>query len=562
MFKTRQYFIFFILILILFFLFARLAYLQVINRKKFSELASDQHNSIIKVEPRRGTIYDRFMEPLAINLDVPSIYADPRSIHDKKYVSDKLSGILNMNSSVLLERLQKDKAFVWVKRKVSAQEAEKVRVLKLEGVNFVTESKRHYPNDSMACHVIGFAGIDNEGLEGLELSLNDELKGQHGWRSLVRDAKRRTVLFNERECVPPQDGYNVILTIDSVIQYIVEEEIKAMAEKYNASSASCVVMEPSTGRILALCNYPGFDLNSFGQVPKEGVKNDPVSSVFEPGSVFKVVTAGASLNEIAVDPEEEFDCENGTYNVGGRILHDYHPYGILSFKEVISKSSNIGTVKAAYKLGDKKLYEYIRKFGFGEKTGIDLPGEVEGIVRPPSTWSRSDMTTIPIGQGIAVTTIQLACTASTIANGGLLMKPYIIDKITTWENETFRKNGSELKRRVLDEVTCNRMKNIMHEVVLNGTGRRAASKIYEFCGKTGTAQAVDPNGGYYPNKYNATFIGFAPKERPLVSIVVTAYDPHPVHFGGSVAGPAFKRIAERTLQYLKTNVPIAEHADN
>ena len=553
MIRTRQYIVFFLLISAFIILFLRLISLQVLSFGKFSSLARDQHNSLIKVEPRRGTIYDRYMEPLAINLDVPSIYADPRNIADRPRAAELLSEELDIDRGELLDKLSRDKAFVWVKRKVSPEEAERVRKLDLQGVHMMTESKRYYPNDDMACHVIGFAGLDNTGLEGLELVMDEKLKGEHGWTSLVRDARRRTVLFNEKECVSPRNGYNLILTLDSVIQYIAEEEISAMARKYNASAASCIVMEPSTGRILALANYPKYDLNGFSEVPRSLMKNESVSSVFEPGSVFKVITASAALNEGAVTPAEEFYCENGEYGIGGRILHDYHAYGKLSFVDVIARSSNIGTVKAAYKLGDRKLYEYIKRFGFGESSGVDLPGEVGGISRPPSVWSRSDMTTIPIGQGIAVTPIQLASAVSAIANGGYLIRPYIVERITTWDGDLFKGFGPELRRRVIEEDTADKMKDIMSEVVSAGTGRRAASRGFEACGKTGTAQMVNPAGGYYENKYHATFIGFAPKEDPLVSIVVTATDPHPVHFGGSVAGPAFKNIAERTMQYLRQN---------
>ena len=550
MFRARQYLIFLFLVAFLASLLLRLFYLQVVNFERFSSMAREQHNRVIEIEPRRGTIFDRYMEPLAINLDTPSVYCDPRSIKNKEYTAEAVSSVLGVDKDNLLRKLHKDKAFVWVKRKVDKEEASSLKEMNLEGVHSITESKRKYPNDNMASHVMGFVSIDNDGLEGIEILFDEKLKGKSGWRHLIRDARMRTVLFNEKDSIPAQNGHNIILTIDGVVQYIAEEELKKMVRKFNASSGTVIVMEPSTGKILAMANYPDYDINYFSEAPKELMKNTATSSVYEPGSVFKIVTAGAALEEEAITLDESLYCENGEYRVGGRILHDYHAYGRLTFSKVISKSSNIGTVKVAQRLGEETLYDYITKFGFGKKTGIDLPGEVGGISRPPSIWSRSDITTIPIGQGIAVTPLQLACAISVIANGGELMKPYIVDKITTWEGAVEEKFSPVVRGRVLSEETCEELKEPLSEVVKSGTGRRARSKEYTSCGKTGTALMVNPNGGYYPDKYYATFIGFAPAENPLISVVIVAKDPHPAHFGGTVAGPTFKNITERTLQYL------------
>ena len=550
MFRSRQYALFLLLAALFFSLFVRLFSLQIIGFRTFDEMASGQHNMVLKIEPRRGTIYDRYMEPLAINLDVPSVYCDPRGVADKERTADMLSNVLGVDRAALFEKLKKDRSFIWVKRKIDQETAGNLAKLKLSGVYFQTESKRHYSNDSMASQALGCVGMDNEGLEGLELLYNGKLQGKPGWRHMIRDAKRKAVLFNERESMPPQNGYNLVLTIDGVVQYIAEEEVAAMVDKFNASSASAVVMDPYTGKVLALVNHPGYNPNKFSTAPKYLMKNDAVCSVFEPGSVFKIVTASAALDAGKVDPDDIFDCEMGEWKVARRTLHDYHPYGKLPFKEVIAKSSNIGTVKAAQEVGPEAIYDYIKRFGFGEKTGIDLPGEVSGVNRPPRTWSRSDITTIPIGQGVAVTVMQLAAAVGAIANGGYLMKPYVVDKVTTPEGRTYKKYQPVMKRRVIKESTCAKMKDIMALVVSDGTGGPAKSKLFELCGKTGTAQVASPGGGYYPNKYIATFIGFAPKEDPRIVIVITARDPRPIHFGGSVAGPAFRKIAERTLEYL------------
>jgi cell division protein FtsI (penicillin-binding protein 3) len=550
MFKSRQYIIFFCVFLLFSALLGRLFYLQVMNHPRFIRMADNQHNTVFKVEPRRGTIFDRYLEPLGINLDMPSVYCDPRSVTDKSGTAETLSRVLDVDRDRVFRRLSRDKAFVWIKRKVDRDVAAGLKEMDLDGVHFIMESKRRYPNDNMACHLIGFAGMDNTGLEGLELRFDDKLRGKPGYRHIIRDARRRVVLLDEKSSIPPQNGYNLVLTIDSVIQYITEREIAAVAEKYNAERVTAVVMDPYTGEVLAMASYPGYDLNRYFETPRELMKNHAVSSVFEPGSVFKIVAAGAALNEGAVDLDDIIDCENGEYRVGGRILHDYHAYDDLTFEEVIARSSNIGTVKVAMELGEDKLYEYVQKFGFGSRTGIDIPGEVPGISRPPEIWSRSDITTIPIGQGIAVTPVQLACGISVIANGGYLVRPSVVDRITSWEGEVFKEFDPVIEHRVLDRDTCEMMKRALRRVITDGTGRRASSDSYRVCGKTGTAQMVSPEGGYYDNRYYATFVGFAPMKKPLISIVIAARDPHPVYFGGSVAGPAFRGIAEKTLEYL------------
>lgn len=551
--NTRRLIVFFIFITLLFSLFFRLFYLQVFCYEKFHNMALGQHNQVLKIEPRRGTIYDRFMEPLAINLDVTSVYADPRSIEDKNYTAEVLTQKLSLEYESVRKKLDKDKAFVWIKRKIDPDLAEELSEMGIPGVHFLPESKRKYSNDNMACHVLGFVGIDNDGLEGIELLLDERLKGTPGWRHLIRDAKRRTVLLNQAESIPPQNGYNIVLTIDSVIQYIVEDEIGRMARKHNAESAMCIVMEPYSGRVLAMANYPDYNLNESYRSDRNVRKNLAVTDIFEPGSVFKIISAGAVLEEGVKDLDDVVHCENGEYEVARRVLHDYHAYDEITFKEVIAYSSNIGTVKAAMELGKDKFYKYLKDFGFGEKTGIDIMGEVSGISRHPRVWSRSDITTIPIGQGIAVTALQMAAATSAIANGGYLMKPFIIEKITSWEGNTFKEFSPEIKREILSQETCDKIKEAMHMVVTDGTGKRANSKLFKVCGKTGTAQMVDPEGGYFDNKYYATFVGFAPMDKPVLAVVVAARDPHPVYFGGSVAGPAFKGIVERSLQYLANN---------
>lgn len=550
MFRKRQYLILFVFMSALIFLLGRLFFIQVTEFERFSSMARSQHNRVVEVEPRRGTIFDRYMDPLAINLDVPSVYCDPRSIHEKEKTAGLLSRALDIPFEEIAAKLESDRAFVWVKRKIDRSSYERLRKDVPRGVYFVTESKRKYPNDSMASHVIGFAGIDNTGLEGLEMMYDTYLKGRPGWRHMMRDARMRTVLYDEKGSVPAQNGQNLILTIDSVVQFIAEEELSRMVGEFRAEGGTLIVMDPHTGKVLAMANYPDYDLNHFSDAPVSHRKNMAVSGVYEPGSVFKIVAAAAAIEEGSVSLEDRIYCENGKYRVRGRVLNDFRPYGELSFREVISRSSNIGIVKAAMDIGEEKLFNYIEKFGFGARTGINMPGEVTGISRHPSTWWQSDITTIPMGQGIAVTPIQLAAAISVIANGGYLIPPKIVDKITTWEGSEIKVFSPGEKRRVINTSTCDKMKDALRHAVEEGTGRPARSAVYVSAGKTGTAQIPAPEGGYYPDRYYASFIGFAPVDDPMISVVVIARDPRVSHFGGTVAGPVFRRVTERTLQYL------------
>ena len=532
------------------FLFIRLFHLQVIDRDKYSVLADRQHNRVLEVKARRGTIFDRYMDPLAINMEVQSVFCNPRIIKDKVKLAGILSEELGVDAVDVEKKLERDKAFVWIKRKIDHSVYEKLRDMNLRGVYFRPESKRKYPSGSMTSHILGFVGMDNDGLEGLELLYDNELKGRSGKRHETRDARMRSVLKKEKISVSPRNGNNIVLTIDSVIQCIVEQELATMVGTFNAAGGTVIVMDPSSGRILAMANSPGYDPNDVSAVPIENLKNPAVSSIFEPGSVFKIVTGSAAIEEGVITLEDKVYCEKGKFNVCGRILNDYHPYGELSFEDIIAKSSNIGVVKTARELGEKKLFEYIQKFGFGEKSGIDIPGEVAGISRPPRVWSRSDITTIPMGQGIAVTPLQLVSALSVICNGGYLMRPYVVEERTTWEGVGIKKILPETRRRVISPETCDKMKRALRKVVTEGTGRWINSKRYELCGKTGTAQMVNPEGGYYDDRYYATFIGFGPMEEPMISVVVVARDPRGQHFGGTVAGPTFKRITEKVLEYL------------
>jgi cell division protein FtsI (penicillin-binding protein 3) len=493
------------------------------------------------------------MKPLAVNLLVDSLYASPHEIPDrnKEAITRKVSSLLNINYANLKEKLSRKKYFVWLARKISPEQSDAIKKLDIKGLDFIRESKRCYPNSYLASHIIGFANLDNKGLEGLELYYDRYLKGEPGWALFLRDARQRKLDLWEK-MVLPRDGYDLVLTIDEVIQYIAERELDIVFKKYHAKGASIVVMDPATGAILAMANRPTFDLNQFSTSGRDTRRNRLICDIFEPGSVFKIVTASGALEEKKVQESDRFYCENGAYKISTHILHDHKPHGWLTFREVIEQSSNIGTSKVAQKLGNDKLYKYIKLFGFGSKLGIDLPGEVSGVAREPRFWSKVSIATIPMGQEVAVTTLQLAAEISVIANGGQLMKPYVVKQIKDKYGESIKDFPPVMIHKVMSLDTAQRIKKILVGVIEEGTGKLAQVFGFSAAGKTGTAQKLEPNGTYSHDKYVASFIGFAPAEEPLIAVAVTVDEPHPYYFGGVVAAPVFKNVASDILRYFKT----------
>ncbi|MBU1905917.1 MAG: penicillin-binding protein 2, partial [Candidatus Omnitrophica bacterium] len=392
------------------------------------------------MEPLRGAIYDRNLKLQAVNIAVDSLYASPSAISadDKEKVISKLTSLLGLDQGYLKDRLYRKKDFVWIKRKLSLAQSSRIKKLGLNGLGFLKESKRSYPNSYLTSHVIGFAGLDNTGLEGVESYYNDSLKGESGWAIFLRDARQKKLALWE-QMVLPKDGYDLVLTIDEVIQYIVEREIDQVVKKYNADSASVIVMDPHTGAILALANRPTYNLNDYSQVAKDQIRNRAVCDMFEPGSVFKIVTLAAALEEGEIKEEDKFFCEEGSYRVASHTLHDHRPHGWLTFRDVIKLSSNIGTTKAAQILGPEIIYKYMKLFGFGSKLGVDLLGEIPGVAKKPSRWSKVSIAAIPIGHEVGVTALQLVSAISVIANGGQLMKPYIVEEIRDKHGQRIKK---------------------------------------------------------------------------------------------------------------------------
>ena len=545
--------IFFIFLL---FCVGRLLFIQLFRSDYLTQIAKKQHNQLVELEPRRGAIYDCNLKAQAFNMSMDSLYAVPNVIKNKESVINQLLPILGSERSYLNERLNRKKSFIWLARKLSPEKSAAVKDLHIKGLDFLKETKRIYPNGYLASHIIGFSGMDNFGLEGVEKSYNSYLKGVAGWAIFLRDARLKKLDIWEK-MVAPQDGLDLVLTIDEVIQYIAERELDAAFKKFNAKGASIIVMDPHTGRILAMANRPTYDLNDHSGVSKDAIRNRAICDLFEPGSVFKIVTASAALQEKKVSEEDVFFCENGAYQVGGRILHDHKPHGNLTFRQVIEESSNIGTVKVAQRLGADLLYQYIKAFGFGSKLGIDLAGEISGMMIPVRSWSKSSITAIPMGQGVGVTNLQLASAISVIANGGQLMKPYIIDSVRDNQGRIIKQNKPMLIRKVISVDTAMRIKKILTGVIEEGTGKLGKVSGFSAAGKTGTAQKLEPDGSYSHNKYIASFIGFSPAEDPLITIVVSVDEPHPYYFGGVVAAPVFQKVASDVIRYLKVNqVPI------
>ncbi len=548
--RTRQLIIFIVFLSLFSLLIARLFYIQAIRHNFYYQIADEQHNVSVQLPPVRGTIYDRNMRPLAINLNAESVYANPRLIKDKPKVIKEISAILSLDEKFVSDRISRDKAFVWVKRKISMDEADKLKAAKVEGVRLVKESKRFYPNRSMACHVMGAVNVDNVGLEGLELLFDKYLKGQSGWLNSARDAKSNVLEYYQGEFVPPKDGFSLVLSIDEVIQHIAERELAKMFEKTSAKGASIVVIDPKNGDILALANLPNYDLNEVSKRPVESISNRAINNFYEPGSVFKIVTASAVIGENVVKLDDKFDCENGEAQFGRRTLHDVHPYGMLTFREIIEKSSNIGTVKVAALVGPERLYKYVKGFGFYEKTGIDLPGEVTGMNRPYASWSPSSMLAIPMGQEVTATAMQLASAIAVIADNGYMVRPRLVKAILDDHGQLIKEFPAQIKRKVLSPEAAAKMRLLLTGVVTNGTGKKAKLEEYSSGGKTGTAQKVE-GGTYSHGKFVASFIGFAPSEKPLMAVAVCFDEPRGgLYYGGDVSAPVFRNVVDESLKYL------------
>lgn len=558
--RRRNEAVFLLFFVFLIFCIARLFFIQFFKSTYLAGIANKQHNLFIELEPLRGIIYDTNLKPQTVNIPMDSLYASANAIQDKdkERIIRQLSQILNINQTYLRDRLYRKKSFIWLARKLTPAQSQAIKKLNIKELGFLKESKRFYPNSYLASQIIGFAGLDNAGLEGIEVYRDKYLKGEPGWAVFLRDARQKKLGPLEEKMVLPKNGYDVVLTIDEAIQYIAERELDKVFKTYHARGASIIVMDPHTGAILALANRPTYDLNGHSRASKDRIRNRAICDLFEPGSVFKIVTLSAALEEKMVNEGDKFFCENGSYRVASHILHDHQPHGWLTFHEVIEQSSNIGTTKVAQILGSDIVSRYIKLFGFGSKLGVDLPGEISGITKEPRQWSKISIAAIPIGQEVGVTTLQLTSAISAIANGGQLMKPYIVKEIRDKQGETIKKFSPAMVRKVISLDTAARVKKILTAAVEEGTGKLAKINGFTAAGKTGTAQKLEPNGTYSHNKFVASFIGFAPAEDPVIAIAVTVDEPHPYYFGGVVAAPVFKNVASDSIRYLRANQLVNE----
>ncbi|MFQ5681393.1 MAG: peptidoglycan D,D-transpeptidase FtsI family protein, partial [Candidatus Omnitrophota bacterium] len=465
---SRFRIVFSLFAVIFFCLILRLLFIHFSRGEYLNNLAQRQHSFFTELKPRRGRIFDRNLRLQALSLASASLYAVPSKIEKKKSLAKRLSRVLGRDSDYFLRRLRRKKSFIWLARKISDRDAENIKGWGVSGLGFVRENKRRYPNNELAGHILGFSGMDDRGLEGLELRYDSYLRGEPGWYRSIKDARRRPLLIDER-LVPARDGYDLVLTVDEIIQFIAEEELDKAYRKSQARVAMLIIVNPNNGEVLALANRPTFDLNKAGRVDGSARRNRAVTDYFEPGSVFKVVTAAAALEENAFSEDDRFFCENGRYRVGGHILHDYKPHGWLTFREVISESSNIGVVKIAQKLGPGVIYDYARRFGFGALSGIDSYGETRGVLRPPAKWSGTSISAVPIGQEVCVTALQLAGMISAVANGGLLYRPHLVRMIQDKRGEIIREFKPQVARRVISQDTARRMRGILADVVNDGT---------------------------------------------------------------------------------------------
>ena len=537
----------------------RLVQIQMIKHDQYAGLAAEKHVHKQIINAERGAILDANGDVLANNVPVQNVVADATRLNDAEAIVDLVSSALKIPARELREKFQSDRRYIVLKREVPDAVAnslrDKLRAQNLRGIDFERDTTRLYPNDSMLCHVIGFTDFDHRGIQGIEASMEEYLHGQDGYRYTERNrAGQEIVLYRGQERAP-RNGYNVRLTVDLNLQNIVENEIDAAMREYSPNKATIVLMRPETGEILAMANRPSFDLNQRSESKPEQMKNRAIIDMMEPGSTFKIVAAAAALNERKVRPDSVLFCENGRWDFGGTALHDHRPFGDLSVKDILVKSSNIGAAKLALSIGDEKFYEYIRRFGFGERTGIELPGEISGLVRAPRSWSKISITRIPMGHEIGVTPLQMTVAMAAIANGGKLVTPRVVKSITADDGKTISSLTPVVLRQVISPQTARQIGDALRGVVSDrGTAAAAAVPGFVIAGKTGTAQKVDPKGGYDRDKYVVSFSGYLPADHPEFVGLVVLDDAHTatpeLNYGGLVAGPIFARIAEKAARYL------------
>lgn len=532
---------------------ARLVQIQIVRHDEYMTKAVRQQERTLSLSPVRGSIVDAHERVLAESISAESIYADPQAVSDPRAVARALAAVrgLSVSAAEIEEKFAGGGGFVWLARQLPLDVSARVKKLKLGGVYFLEEHRRSYPRATLAANVIGYAGVDGEGLAGIEHSFDSYVRGRAGKVTILRDARRGAYLVGAEGANRPTDGQHVVLTIDSVVQFIAERALAHAVEKYRAAGGSAIVMDPRDGSILAMASLPTFDPNRFQDFGPAAWRNRSVQDMYEPGSTFKIVTASAGLEEGVVTPSQVIDCGDGSIQIGNFAIHEHggNHYGLMTFEDVMMRSSNVGAVRVGLSLGPQRFYDYIRRFGFGDRTGIQLPGEAAGLVRRTEKWSALSNASMSIGQEIGVTPIQLIRAVATVANGGVRVEPRIVDRVVDNQGKIVYQPPHPAAFRVISEKTAAVLNEILKTVVARGTGVNAALTDHIVAGKTGTAQKA-ARGGYAPDRFVASFAGYVPADRPRLVILVVVDEPMLSQYGGTVAAPAFKEIAEATLRYL------------
>jgi cell division protein FtsI (penicillin-binding protein 3) len=527
------------------FALVRAGWLQAVRGEALGSLGTSQHRETITVAPHRGTIYDRLGLELAIGARATTVYANPRQVRDPRAAALAIERDLGLKADEIYPKLaDRSHGFVYVDRQADPDAAETLERRKIPGLGFYSEEKRLYPQRRVGASMLGYAGTDNRGLAGLELALDKTLTGSKGEKTIVKDPFGRTLEVVDSK--PGRDGKDVYLTIDHSIQGQVERVLRDTRERWAAKSATAIVMDPQTGGILAMAVDPGYDANRFPRVSQERQRNRAVTDTYEPGSTFKIVTISGALETGLITPKSKFTLPY-SIQVADRKIHDAEPRGTetLTTDQILSRSSNVGVVTIAEVLGRDRITQWIRRFGFGRTTGVEFPGESKGIVLPSDRWSGSTIGNVPIGQGIAVTPMQMVAAYGAIANKGVWIQPHLVERVARG------REAEPVRRRILSRRTAKQVRHMLREVVEEGSGTEAQVPGYRIAGKTGTAAKPDASGGYSSSAYVASFVGFVPAKDPRLVILVTVDEPRGAIWGGVVAAPAFAEIAKFGLQYLE-----------
>lgn len=529
----------------------RLVSLQVLQAAELTARADRQHQKSVTLEGARGTVTDRHGKVLAMNVEVPSIFGVPTSLDSPANAARSLSPVLHIRREDIEKKLRQDKHFVWLARKVEPEQGRRLEQLSIDGIGMVMEGRRFYPKGPLLAHVLGFVGMDGVGLEGLERRYESQLHGEKRLTILQRDALGRTVFPKDLREQVPATGHALTLTIDEVIQYIAEKELEEAVDHAHAKSGTIIVMDPQSGAILAMAVSPRFDPNAVASLTADRWRNRALTDTYEPGSTMKVVVAAAALEERVMMPGSMLFGENGRMTIANTTIHDHEKLGWMTFAQMIQKSSNIGAAKTGMLLGEQRLYRYLQAFGFGQRSDVDLPGEVAGLLKSPREWGRRSLASISMGQEVGVTPLQMVSAVSAIANDGVLMKPYVVSELRDQKGQVVKEVLPQVKRRVVSPATARTLTTILEGVVTNGTGTKALIPGFRVAGKTGTAQKVDPRTGTYSSALSiGSFVGFVPADAPRLAMIVVIDEPQGEAWGGVVAAPVFRRVGEQVLTYM------------